>query len=74
MRCQSLAERLLDEEKQAIIAAVEMSNSNIAGAARTLGINRSTLYYRMRKHGLEHLLPTKVGVGRSAPSPEEPSE
>ena len=28
-----------------------------------LGINRSTLYYRLRKHGLEHLLPTKVGVG-----------
>ena len=23
------------------------------------GINRSTLYYRLRKHGLEHLLPTK---------------
>jgi hypothetical protein len=28
-------------------------------AARTLGINRSTLYYRLRKHGLEHLLPMK---------------
>jgi hypothetical protein len=28
-----------------------------------LGINRSTLYYRMRKHGLEHLLPTKITVG-----------
>ena len=24
-----------------------------------LGINRSTLYYRLRKHGLEHLLPSK---------------
>jgi Nif-specific regulatory protein len=58
-----LAERLLDEEKREIIAAVEKSNSNIAGAARLLGINRSTLYYRMRKHGLEHLLPTKTGVG-----------
>ncbi len=58
-----LAERLLDEERREIIAAVEKSNSNIAGAARMLGINRSTLYYRMRKHGLEHLLPTKVGVG-----------
>jgi len=58
-----LAERLLDEERREIIAAVEKSNSNIAGAARMLGINRSTLYYRMRKHGLEHLLPTKVGMG-----------
>jgi len=61
----SLAERLLDEERREIIAAVEKANSNIAGAARQLGINRSTLYYRMRKHGLEHLLPTKVGVGKS---------
>jgi DNA-binding NtrC family response regulator len=58
-----LAERLLDEERRQIIAAVDKSHSNIAGAARILGINRSTLYYRMRKHGLEHLLPTKVGVG-----------
>jgi Nif-specific regulatory protein len=58
-----LGERLQDREKQEIIAAVEKSNSNIAGAARLLGINRSTLYYRMRKLGLEHLLPTKVAVG-----------
>ena len=61
-----LAERLLDEEKREIVAAVEKSGNNIAGAARMLGINRSTLYYRMRKHGLEHLLPTKVGVGSGA--------
>jgi two-component system, NtrC family, response regulator AtoC len=58
----SLAERLLDKERQEIIAAVERASSNIASAARALGINRSTLYYRMRKHGLDHLLPTKVGV------------
>ena len=55
-----LSVRLLDEEKREIMAAVERCNGNIAGAARALGINRSTLYYRMRKHGLEHLLPTKV--------------
>jgi len=55
-----LSARLLDEEKREIMAAVERCNGNIAGAARALGINRSTLYYRMRKHGLEHLLPTKV--------------
>jgi Nif-specific regulatory protein len=59
----SLAERLLDSERKEIIAAVDKSRGNIASAARTLGINRSTLYYRLRKHGLEHLLPTKVGVG-----------
>ncbi len=66
-----LAERLLEEEKREIIAAVEKSNNNIAGAARQLGINRSTLYYRMRKHGLEHLLPTKIGVGGTSETPAE---
>ncbi|HUS29575.1 MAG TPA: sigma-54 dependent transcriptional regulator, partial [Kofleriaceae bacterium] len=59
----SLAERLLDSERKEIVAAVEKSRGNIASAARQLGINRSTLYYRLRKHGLEHLLPTKVQVG-----------
>jgi DNA-binding NtrC family response regulator len=69
-----LAERLLDEERREIIAAVEKSRSNIAGAARLLGINRSTLYYRMRKHGLEHLLPTKVvGTGRGADDEPAPA-
>ena len=51
---------------EAVAAAVEKCNSNIAGAARLLGINRSTLYYRMRKHGLEYLLPTKVVPSRSS--------
>jgi two-component system, NtrC family, response regulator AtoC len=63
----SLAERLLDSERKEIIAAVEKSRGNIASAARTLGINRSTLYYRLRKHGLEHLLPTKIAVGGDDP-------
>jgi len=60
-----LSERLADEERREIIAAVDKSANNIALAARMLGINRSTLYYRMRKHGLEHLLPTKTTVGLS---------
>ena len=51
------------------MAAVEKSKGNIASASRILGINRSTLYYRLRKHGLEHLLPTKVGVGGEEPAP-----
>ncbi len=66
----SLAERLLDSERKEIVAAVEKSRGNIASAARTLGINRSTLYYRLRKHGLEHLLPTKVQVGGDEPGGE----
>ena len=58
-----LGQRLLDEEKREIVAAIDRSQGNIAGAARLLGINRSTLYYRMRKHGLEHLRPTRIVVG-----------
>ena len=68
----SLAERLLDSERKEIVAAVEKSRGNIASAARMLGINRSTLYYRLRKHGLEHLLPTKVQVGGDEPAPGDP--
>jgi Nif-specific regulatory protein len=68
----SLAERLLDSERKEIVAAVEKSRGNIASAARQLGINRSTLYYRLRKHGLEHLLPTKVAVGGEEVPPPAP--
>jgi two-component system response regulator AtoC len=56
-----LSARLYEQEKSEIIAAIDRNLGNIAGAARTLGINRSTLYYRLRKHGLEHLLPTRPG-------------
>jgi DNA-binding NtrC family response regulator len=54
-----LQERLSEQERAEIVAAIDQAQGNIAHAARTLGINRSTLYYRMRKHGLEHLLPMK---------------
>ncbi len=64
----SLAERLLESERKEIVLAVEKSKGNIASASRILGINRSTLYYRLRKHGLEHLLPTKLAVGDEAPA------
>lgn len=68
----SLGERLLDSERKEIIAAIEKSGGNIASASRTLGINRSTLYYRLRKHDLEHLLPTKIAVGSDEPLASEP--
>src|SRR6185436_20471589 len=64
-----LAERLQEQERTAIVAAIDTAQGNIAHAARALGINRSTLYYRMRKHGLEHLLPMK-----DAPAPSSSSE
>ncbi|MEK6606385.1 MAG: sigma-54 dependent transcriptional regulator [Myxococcota bacterium] len=56
----SLHERLRDEEQREITRAVEGARGNIAAAARSLGINRSTLYYRLKKHGLLHLLPNKA--------------
>jgi two-component system, NtrC family, response regulator HydG len=67
----SLHKRLHDQEKAEIIAAVEQAQGNIAHAARALGINRSTLYYRMRKHGLEHLLPTREESPEGAPPAAE---
>jgi len=54
-----LQERLQEQERTAIVSAIDLAHGNIAHAARALGINRSTLYYRLRKHGLEHLLPLK---------------
>ncbi|HVS17515.1 MAG TPA: sigma-54 dependent transcriptional regulator [Planctomycetota bacterium] len=54
-----LQARLHDQERTEIVAAIERNQGNIAQAARQLGINRSTLYYRLRKHGLDHLLPQK---------------
>ncbi len=63
-----LSERLHEQERSAIVAAIDNAQGNIAHAARALGINRSTLYYRMRKHGLEHLLPMKeTPSGQAAP-------
>ncbi|MFH0903491.1 MAG: sigma-54 dependent transcriptional regulator [Pseudomonadota bacterium] len=66
-----LSARLLEEERREIIAAIERSNGTIAGAARALGINRSTLYYRLRKHGLQHLLPTRIGGEEPGDGTEE---
>jgi DNA-binding NtrC family response regulator len=62
----SFYKRISEQEKNEIVSAVERAQGNIAHAARSLGINRSTLYYRMRKHNLEHLLPTKDEPGDSA--------
>jgi transcriptional regulator with GAF, ATPase, and Fis domain len=47
-------------EKAALIEALRRSNGNQTQAARLLGINRVTVWNRMRKHGidLKRLLPT----------------
>jgi transcriptional regulator with GAF, ATPase, and Fis domain len=64
-----LGERLHEQERAAIVAAIDAAQGNIAHAARALGINRSTLYYRLRKHGLEHLLPMKEPLPGAAGGP-----
>jgi transcriptional regulator with PAS, ATPase and Fis domain len=40
-------------ERHAIERAMEEVNRNKSRAARQLGISRTQLYYRLRKHGLE---------------------
>ena len=47
-----LPESLKRLEKEELIRAMEEAKGSKAKAARELGINRSTLYYRLRKHGL----------------------
>jgi Nif-specific regulatory protein len=59
-----LDERLSEQEREQILQAVESAGGNVAAAARTLGVNRSTLYYRLRKHSLEHLLSGRPAPGR----------
>jgi DNA-binding NtrC family response regulator len=42
-----------DIERNQLLATMERCQGNKAEVARALGINRSTLYYRLHKHGLE---------------------
>ena len=48
----SLPQALERIEREELVRAMEEAKGSKAGAARILGINRSTLYYRLRKHGL----------------------
>jgi two-component system response regulator HydG len=68
-----LQERLQEQERTAIVSAIDNARGNIAHAARALGINRSTLYYRLRKHGLEHLLPLKEATPAAVSPDDAPS-
>ena len=52
-------------EREELVKAMEEAQGSKAAAARALGINRSTLYYRLRKHGLaeRYGLPPEEGGG-----------
>ena len=39
-------------ERELLVKALADSNQNVSQAARTLGISRDTLRYRLEKHGL----------------------
>jgi len=55
-----LRARLAEEKKMSIPRAIDGSSGNIAATARALGINRSTLYFRIKKFDLDHLLPNRL--------------
>jgi len=48
----TLAEALAEPEKRIIQAALSAHDGNRSATAQALGINRTTLYKKMRKHGL----------------------
>ncbi|PLT32742.1 sigma-54-dependent Fis family transcriptional regulator [Bacillus sp. V5-8f] len=49
---EEVKDKMLSSEKEAIIQALREVNGNKAAAARKLGIQRSTLYEKLKKHGL----------------------
>lgn len=48
-----LDKRLLAWERQYVNAALELNNGNLSGAARQLGVNRTTLYSRIQRLAAE---------------------
>ena len=40
-------------ERQAVVQALEASGNNVSEAAQALGINRATLYRKLKKYGLQ---------------------
>jgi two-component system response regulator HydG len=50
----SLKEALEGPEKQLIIEALQACNGNRLETARALGINRTSLYHKMKRYGLFH--------------------
>jgi transcriptional regulator of acetoin/glycerol metabolism len=51
----TLSQRLRDPERAALLDTLEKHGWNRTQAAKALGINRTTLYRKMRDLGLTHL-------------------
>ena len=43
---------LAEVERQALVHALEVSANNVTQAAQALGLNRATLYRKLKKYGL----------------------
>jgi DNA-binding NtrC family response regulator len=64
----SKANPLEDAERGLIIDALEKSSGNVSAAARSLGITRNTLRYRMKKYCLDEDRPDgAAGTDQNAP-------
>ena len=48
----ALPEMLESFERQQLSQALEKNNGSVSRTARELGLNRTTLYYRLKKYGL----------------------
>ncbi|TAM10252.1 MAG: sigma-54-dependent Fis family transcriptional regulator [Nevskiaceae bacterium] len=48
---------LRDAERSALIRALNEHGDNVSRTAQALGLSRNTLYRKMRKHAIQHLLP-----------------
>ena len=56
---------LVEAERRVLIDAMNRCNGNRSAAARTLGIARSTLLYKMRRLGVEELFSGAQGKGQA---------
>ena len=59
------ATSLEESERQAIVRAVQEVHGNLAQAARTLGISRSTLYRKVERYHLESIVRVSDDVDRA---------
>ena len=54
-RLQPLKDAMREPERQVILHALRIAGWNKQHAAKKLGISRSTLYKKMKEHGLERV-------------------
>ncbi len=63
--------RILEIEKAILIHSLEQTGWNVSEAARSLGLERTTLVEKARRYGIKK--PSASPVLESAPSPGEPA-